>query len=148
MSNIRSNYLKILEVINSLNIYFYSPNSIGRKPKIADIEVVALSLTAEFMSLYIANDLFRQISNVDIPNLIERSQFNKRRRKLIYLSEAIRLALFSKFIELEDYFIVVENRNFKFKFKPVLSQTLVKRRARFFSFDSVFKIFFLYFCIY
>jgi len=106
MSNIRNNYLKVLEVINSLNINSYSPNSIGRKPKMADIEVVALSLTAEFMSIDSENDLFRQISNVDIPNLIERSQFNKRRRKLFCFSETIRLAQSSRFTELEDYFIV------------------------------------------
>lgn len=82
ISNIRNNYLIILEVINSLNIHFHSPNSIGRKPKMADIEVVALSLMAEFMSIDSENDLFRQISSADIPNLIKRSQFNKRRRKL------------------------------------------------------------------
>lgn len=92
MSNIRNNYLKVLEVINSLHIDFYSPKSVGRKPKMTDIEVVALSLTAEFMSIDSENDLFRQISNVAIPNLIERSQFNKRRRKLFGFSEAIRLA--------------------------------------------------------
>lgn len=106
MSNIRNNYLKVLEVIHSLNIHHYSANRVGRKPKMADIEVVALSLTAEFMSIDSENDLFRQISNLEIPNLIERSQFNKRRRKLFDFSEKIRLALASKFIELEDYFIV------------------------------------------
>lgn len=82
MSNIRNNYLKVLEVISSLKIDFYSPIHVGRKPKMADIEVVSLSLTAEFMSIDSENDLFRQLRNVDIPNLIERSQFNKRRRKL------------------------------------------------------------------
>jgi len=106
MSNIRNNYLKVLEVINSLNIDSDSLNRIGRKPKMADIEVVALSLTAEFMSIDSENDLFRRLNNVGIPNLIERSQFNKRRRKLFDFSEAIRLVLASKFTELEDYFIV------------------------------------------
>lgn len=106
MSNIRNNYLKVLEVINSLNISPYSPKSVGRKPKMADIEVVALSLTAEFMSIDSENDLFRRLINVDIPNLIERSQFNKRRRKLFGFSESIRMALASRFTELEDCFIV------------------------------------------
>jgi len=103
MSNIRNIYLKVLEVINSLNIYPYSPVSVGRKSKMADIEVVALSLTAEFMSIDSENDLVRQISNIGIPNLIERSQFNKRHRKLFGFSERIRLALASSFTELEDY---------------------------------------------
>lgn len=106
MANIRNNYLKILEVLHSLTIDFNAPGAVGRKPKMTDIEVVALSLTAEFMSIDSENDLFRQLNNVDIPNLIERSQFNKRRRKLFGFAEAIRGALSSKFIELEDYFIV------------------------------------------
>src|SRR5699024_12300702 len=88
------------------NIHHYSANRVGRKPKMADIEVVALSLTAEFMSIDSENDLFRQISNLEIPNLIERSQFNKRRRKLFDFSEKISLALASKVIGLEDYIIV------------------------------------------
>ncbi|MGO3807361.1 MAG: IS982 family transposase [Sphingobacterium sp.] len=96
----------MLEVISSLKIDFYSPIHVGRKPKMADIEVVSLSLTAEFMSIDSENDLFRQLRNVDIPNLIERSQFNKRRRKLFGFSEAVRLTLASSFTELEDYFIV------------------------------------------
>ena len=106
MSNIRNNYLKILEVISSLNIDLHTRNRDGRKAKMADIEVVALSLTAEFMSIDSENDLFRQVTNVEIPNLIERSQFNKRRRKLFGFSEVVRLALASRFTELEDYFIV------------------------------------------
>lgn len=106
MSNITNNYLKVLEVINSLNIDSGSLGRIGRKPKMADIEVVALSLTAEFMSIDSENDLFRQVSSLQIPNLIERSQFNKRRRKLFGFSETIRLAMASRFTELEDYFIV------------------------------------------
>src|SRR5690606_41778608 len=101
MSNIRNNYLKVLEVIHSLNVHHYSANRVGRKPKMADIEVVALSLTAEFMSIDSENDLFRQVSSVQIPHLIERSQFNKRRRKLFGFSETIRLAMASKFTELE-----------------------------------------------
>jgi len=106
ISNILNNYLKVLEVIYSLNIGSDAPRRVGRKPKMADTEVVALSLTAEFMSIDSENDLFRQPNKLGIPNLIERSQFNKRRRKLFGLSEAIRGALSSKFTEPEDYFIV------------------------------------------
>ena len=52
------------------------------------------------------NDLFRQLNHVDLPNRIERSQFNKRRRKLFGFSEAICFKLATKFTECEDYFIV------------------------------------------
>jgi hypothetical protein len=72
----------------------------------SDIEVVALSLTAEYMSIDSENDLFKQLTSSSIPNLIERSQFNKRRRKLFGFSEIIRTTLASYFLEFEDYFII------------------------------------------
>jgi hypothetical protein len=72
----------------------------------SDLEVVALSLTAEFMSIDSENSLFKHINSNEIPNLIERSQFNKRRRKLFFFSEQVRTKLASHFLEFEDYFIV------------------------------------------
>ncbi len=78
----------------------------GRKPKMTDIEVIALSLTAEYMSIDSENYLFKQINQSEIPNLIERSQYNKRRRKLFLFSELIRTKLASRFLEFENYFIV------------------------------------------
>jgi hypothetical protein len=48
----------------------------------SDLELVALSLTAEFMSIDSENSLFNEENSQQIHNLIERSQFNKRRRKL------------------------------------------------------------------
>ena len=72
----------------------------------SDLEIVALSLTAEFMSFDSENSLFKQITINEIPNLIERSQFNKRRRKLFLFSEEVRTKLSSRFLEFEDYFIV------------------------------------------
>src|SRR5690606_17082543 len=79
---------------------------VGRKQKMSDLEVVALSLTAEFMSIDSENALFKLIDQLEIPNLIERSQFNKRRRKLFLFSEEIRTKLASAFVSFEDYFIV------------------------------------------
>ncbi|EOG6917296.1 IS982 family transposase, partial [Flavobacterium psychrophilum] len=64
------------------------------------------SLTAEFMSIDSENSLFKSIDANQIPNLIERSQFNKRRRKLFLFTEQVRLKLASRFLEFEDYFIV------------------------------------------
>jgi hypothetical protein len=74
--------------------------------KISDLEVVALNLTAEFMSIDSENSLFKEIDKQQILNLIERSQFNKRRRKLFLFLEEIRTKLASRFLEFEDYFIV------------------------------------------
>lgn len=81
-------------------------SDVGRKQKMSDLEVVELSLTAEFMSIDGENFLFKQINAIEIPNLIERSKFNKRKRKLFFFSEEIRTKLASYFLEVEDYFIV------------------------------------------
>jgi hypothetical protein len=89
MTNIVKNYFRVLEVISSLNFELDFKSGIGRKQKMSDIEVVALSLTAEFMSIDSENSLFKQLLPDEIPNLIERSQFNKRRRKLFLFSEQI-----------------------------------------------------------
>lgn len=106
MSNIVKNYFKVLEVISSLNCGSFYKSGVGRKEKMSDLEIVALSLTAEFMSIDSENSLFKQITINEIPNLIERSQFNKRRRKLFLFSEEVRTKLSSRFLEFEDYFIV------------------------------------------
>jgi len=106
MSNIAKNYYRVLEIISSLNCELEYHSLVGRKQKMSDLEVVALSLTAEFMSIDSENSLFKLVSQSEIPNLIERSQFNKRRRKLFLFSEKIRAKLASAFVNFEDYFIV------------------------------------------
>jgi len=93
MTNIVKNYFRVLEVVSSLNCELVYKSGVGRKEKMSDLEVVALSLTAEFMSIDSDNSLFKQINRVEIPNLIERSQFNKRRRKLFWFSEEVRTKL-------------------------------------------------------
>ena len=106
MSNIVKNYLRVLEVISSLSIEFNDTLRAGRKLKMSDKEVVALSLTAEFMSIDSENNLFKQLDISQIPNLIERSQFNKRRKRLFEFSETVRLKLASHFLEYEDCFVI------------------------------------------
>ncbi len=106
MSNIVKNYFRVLEVISSLNFELDFKSGIGRKQKMSDLEVVALSLTAEFMSIDSENSLFKQLLPGEIPNLIERSQFNKRRKKLFLFSEEVRTKLACQFLEFEDYFVV------------------------------------------
>ena len=106
MSNIVKNYQKVLEVISSLEIPINQYVTAGRKVKMSDIEVVALSLTSEYMSIDSENSLFKQLKNSSIMNLIERSQYNKRRRKLFEFSELIREQLYKRFNEFEDYFVI------------------------------------------
>jgi hypothetical protein len=97
MSNIVKNYFRVLEVIRSLNCKSENKTNVGRKQKISDLEVVALSLTAEFMSIDSENSLFKEIDKQQMPNLIERIQFNKRRRKLFLFLEEVRTKLASCF---------------------------------------------------
>ena len=110
MTNIVKNYFRVLEVLSSLNFELEFKLRIGRKPKMTDLEVVALSLTAEFMSIDSENSLFKQINQVEIPNLIERSQFNKRRRKLFLFLEEVRSKLAKEFLEFEDYLLLIACR--------------------------------------
>jgi len=48
MSKLVKNYHKILETLESLNIASIERKA-GRRPKMTDLQVVALSLTAEYM---------------------------------------------------------------------------------------------------
>ena len=62
MSNIVENYFRVLEVISSLNCKLEYKSDVGRKQKMSDLEVVALSLTAEFMLIDSENSLFKEIN--------------------------------------------------------------------------------------
>ena len=106
MSNIVKNYLKFLEFISSLDIVLNTEVRAGRKLKMSDLEIVALSLTSEFMSIDSENSFFYQLQNREISNLVERSQYNKKRKKLFEFAEEIRRHLYWKFTEFENYFIV------------------------------------------
>jgi len=104
MSNFKANYNKILEVLKSITKkeHFLKQK---RKPKLKDIELIAMNLTAEYMSIDSECQLFREIS-IDLKNKIERSVYNRRKRKLFFAMEFIRNELSNKFNEFEDYFVV------------------------------------------
>jgi len=104
MNNFRANYNKILEVLKSITKkeQFLKQK---RKPKLKDIELIAMNLTAEYMSIDSECQLFRVIP-MDLKNKIERSVYNRRKRKLFFALENIRKELFNKFNEFENYFVV------------------------------------------
>lgn len=113
MHNIKRNFDKIHQVIKSLNLTDFDTDGnikkIGRKPKLSDIEVISLNLTSEYMSIDSENLLFKKIKSChsdDFPTMIDRSQFNRRKKYLFHYIDKIRMALAQKFIEFEDYFIV------------------------------------------
>jgi len=104
MNNFKANYNKILEVLKSITEkeQFLKQK---RKPKLKDIELITMNLTAEYMSIDSECQLFREIS-IDLKNKIERSVYNRRKRKLFFAIEFIRNELSNKFTEFEDYFVV------------------------------------------
>ena len=104
MSNFETNYDKILEVLKSI-IKKDSFLIQRRKPKLSDIELIAINLTAEFMSIDSECQLFR-ILPVKLISRIERSVYNRRKRKLFESIEIIRHKFSEKFNEFEKYFIV------------------------------------------
>lgn len=104
MNNFGSNYDKILEILKSITKKESFITQI-REPKLKDIELIAMNLTSEYMSIDSECQLFRIIPEV-LSNKIERSVYNRRKRKLFTSMEFIREKLSERFNEFEDYYIV------------------------------------------
>ena len=58
------------------------------------------------MSIDSENSLFKQFESEPVANLIERSQHNKRKRKLFEFAESVRVHSYTRFNEFEDYFVI------------------------------------------
>ena len=105
MSNLEASYKLILnelrKISNSDNFYF-KPIT----PKLSDIELISLILLAEYKSIDSECQLFREIKGFDIESKIERSVYNKRKRKLFPYIEEIRKKMVEKLNEFETYFVV------------------------------------------
>ena len=104
MNNLTANYERILEILRRISkdqLLAYQ----RRQPRLSDLELISLNLTAEFMGIDSESDLFRKLPR-KIADRIERSVYNRRRRKLANYLERIRSKLASHFNEFEDFFIV------------------------------------------
>lgn len=104
MNNLTANYERILEVLRKIskdNLLSYQ----RRVPKLKDLELISLALTAEFMSIDSENHLFRQIPKT-IKCKIERSVYNRRKRRLANNINDLRVKLSRSFNEFEKYFII------------------------------------------
>lgn len=104
MNNLNANYERILEVLRKISKETLLPYQ-RREPKLSDLEVIALSLTSEYMGIDSENHLFR-ILPTRLNQKIERSVYNRRRRRLFPFLEEIRKRLVNRFNEFEDAFIV------------------------------------------
>lgn len=96
MRNFAANFGKILDICKkfSKNLVDECGNMPRRRgvPRFSDLEVIALSLTAEKFSVDSKSYLFSLLEEYksDIPNLISRRQFNDRRKFTANLCEQIR----------------------------------------------------------
>lgn len=104
MNNLSANYERILEVLRGISKDQLLPYQ-RRIPKMSDLELISLSLTAEYMGIDSENNLFRILPQ-SISSKIERSVYNRRRRRLANSINMIRLNLANHFNEFEDCFIV------------------------------------------
>ena len=105
MNNLVENYKIILNNLKFICNDIESFNQI-RTPKLSNIELVSLNLTAEYMSINTELQLFRCLKGTYLEPLIERSVYNKRRKKLFDYIEAIRKRISQMFVEFTDVFVV------------------------------------------
>ena len=111
MRNFVTKFGKILEICKK-----FAGNQVNEKgnvlrcgvvPTFSDLEVVALSITAEAFSIDSENYLFKRLNSEcpgAIPNLITRRQYNQRRKKTMMLGENIRQAIAKTIDGGEDVF--------------------------------------------
>ena len=113
MRKIENIFEKMLPVVEkALDSYTDSNGNIprtGRKPKFSDTKVIALCLSAEFLSLDSENrlfDLLRKSFVFHLYGLIDRSAFNRRRKLLCHYFNTVLDYLSDKIAPGEDVFIV------------------------------------------
>ncbi len=104
MNNFTASYEKILEYIKSVTEKVSFLKQI-RKPKLTDIEIISINLTAEYMGIDSECQLFREMPE-SLTSQIERSVYNKRKRKLFLAMDEIRAIISDKFNEFEQYYVV------------------------------------------
>lgn len=113
MHNLYTKIVKILEICKQFSENLVSESGIvprrGPVPNFSDLEVVALSLTAETESIDSEKWLFDyklQEYKDHIPNLISRRQFNDRRKETAGLCEELRKRIAMKMNGGEEPFFV------------------------------------------
>ena len=110
MYNLYAIFAKYLEICKSFSGNLVNETGNIRRrgviPKFSDLEVIALSLTAETMSIDSENYLFIQLAQYksSFPNMISRRQFNDRRKFTGNLCETIRKRIADHVDGGEDYF--------------------------------------------
>lgn len=81
---------------------------VGTKPRFSDLEVIALNLTMESLSIDSESFFFTLLQGYkkEIPNLISRRQFNDRRKSTYELCASIRTRIANEIDGGEEYFCI------------------------------------------
>lgn len=105
MSNLIRKYeliLKTFREISSMDNFYYKPI----KPKLSDLELITLSVVAESSGIDSEYQLFRELRFSKLEGMIERSVYNRRKRKLFPYIEELRKKLAVRLNDGKQYFIV------------------------------------------
>ena len=105
MNNLIQNYEIILDTLQKKCSHIECFYQI-RKPKLSNLELIALNLTAEYMSINTELQLFRCLKNSPLEHKIERTVYNRRKRRLFPFLELIRSSLSESLSALSTTFIV------------------------------------------
>lgn len=103
MNNLIQKYELILKTFREISIadnFYFKPV----KPKLSDLELIALNIAAESSGLDSEYQLFRDLRFSHLGGLIERSVYNRRRRKLFPHMEELRKKLAIKLTGNQKYF--------------------------------------------
>ena len=113
MHNLKTNFDKFFNITKSVfkdrlsqsDNFFLYPN----KPKLSDCEIIALSVTGESMGIDSENYFWGKLKSDhknDFPTLIDRSNFNRRRKRLYPFIEDLNQRLADNLNESEDVYLV------------------------------------------
>jgi len=104
MSNLHDSYTKILTLLHDIepNSYFLNQK---RKPKLNDTELIALNLAAECLGIDSERFLFTLLPQF-LKAKIDRTVYNRRRRKLAFKIEFFRQKIASIIVPIEDYHVI------------------------------------------
>lgn len=113
MHNLRTNFDKFFNITKSVfqdridsSFNFYSYRN---KPKLSDCQIIALALTSESLGIDSENYFWGKLSSDhsdDFPNLIDRSNYNRRRKRLYPFIEQLNKKVADRLNEGEDVFLV------------------------------------------
>jgi hypothetical protein len=113
MHNLKSNFDRFHDIAKS--VFKNRINSLGNfieyrnKPKMSDCQIIALSVTGESLGIDSESYLWGKLKSghaLDFPNLIDRSNFNRRRKRLSHFIEELNKAIARFINEGENYYLV------------------------------------------